>query len=67
MEFTPFTGLRLRVPLQWEPIQLMALKWYKWVLASTSATVKENTRQKVFKTPLCEITIWSSKDKEPKM
>jgi hypothetical protein len=25
-EFTPFTGLRLRVPLQWVPIQLMAFK-----------------------------------------
>ena len=23
-EFTPFTGLRLWVPLQWVPIQLMA-------------------------------------------
>jgi hypothetical protein len=25
-DFTPFTGLRLRVPLQWVPIQLMAFK-----------------------------------------
>jgi hypothetical protein len=25
-EFTPFTELRLRVPLQWVPIQLMAFK-----------------------------------------
>ena len=24
-EFTPFTGLRIWVPLQWVPIQLMAL------------------------------------------
>ena len=23
-EFTPFTGLRLRAPLQWEPIQLIS-------------------------------------------
>ena len=29
-EFTPSTGLRLWVPLQWEPIQLKDLKWYKW-------------------------------------
>ena len=29
-EFTPSTGLRLRVPLQWVPIQLITLKWYKW-------------------------------------
>ena len=28
-EFTPFTGLRLQVPLQWVPIQLISLKWYK--------------------------------------
>ena len=28
-EFTPSTGLRLRVPLQWVPIQLISLKWYK--------------------------------------
>jgi len=28
MEFTPFTGLRLRVPLQWVPIQLNLRKWY---------------------------------------
>ena len=24
MEFTPSTGLRLRAPLQWEPIQLIS-------------------------------------------
>jgi hypothetical protein len=41
MEFTPFTGLRLRVPLQWIPIQLISLEWYKMVLASTSATVNQ--------------------------
>ena len=29
-EFTPSTWLRLRAPLQWEPIQLMALKGTKW-------------------------------------
>ena len=40
-EFTPFTGLRLRVPLQWVPIQLISLSWYKMVLESTSATVTE--------------------------
>ena len=28
-KFTPFTGLRLQVPLQWVPIQLISLKWYK--------------------------------------
>ena len=28
-EFTPFTGLHLWVPLQWVPIQLISLKWYK--------------------------------------
>ena len=28
-EFTPSTGLCLRVPLQWLPIQLISLKWYK--------------------------------------
>ena len=29
-EFTPSTGLRLLVPLQWVSIQLMVLKGTKW-------------------------------------
>jgi len=28
-EFTPFTRICLRVPLQWVPIQLISLEWYK--------------------------------------
>ena len=49
-------GLRLRVPLQWVPIQLISLRCYKMVLESTSATVNRML-YKVFKTSLLEITI----------
>ena len=52
-------------PIGTDPIN--GFKWYKMVLETTSTTVKQNAGHKVFKTPLCEITIWSSKDKEPKM
>ena len=48
-EFTPFTGLRLWVPLQWVSIQLISLKCYKMVLESTSATVNRML-YKAFKT-----------------
>ena len=37
-------------PMGTNPINL--LKWYKMVLETTSATVKQNAGQKVFKTPL---------------
>ena len=36
------------------------------VMASTSVTVKQNAGQKVLKNPLYGITIWTSKDKDPK-
>ena len=49
MEFIPFTGPRLRVPLQWVRIQLISLKWYKMVLESNSATVNRMMYE-VFKT-----------------
>ena len=52
-KFTPFTGLCLWVPLQWVPIQLISLKWYKMVLGSTSATVNRMLYE-VFKTSLLE-------------
>ena len=55
-EFTPSTGLHLRVPLQWILIQLISLKWYKVVLETTLATVNRML-YKVFNTSLLEITI----------
>ena len=62
MDFTPFTALHLRVPLQWEPIQLMALKWYKMVLETTSVTVNRML-YKIFKTFLSKLQS-TFKDKE---
>ena len=61
-EFTSFTGLCLRVPLQWVPIQLMVLKWYKMVLETTSATVNIML-YKIFKTLLSKLQS-EFKDKE---
>ena len=53
-------------PIGTDPINL--LKWYKKDgSGTTSATVKQNVGHKVFKTPLCGITIWSSNDTDPKM
>jgi hypothetical protein len=53
-EFTPFTGLRLWVPLQWVPIQLMALKWYKNVPGISEHQLQQQNRMlyKALKTPL---------------
>ena len=54
-EFTPFTGLRLRVPLQWVPIQLMVfLKWYKDVPGISEHQLRQQNRIlcKALKTPL---------------
>ena len=65
-EFTPFPGLCLWVPLQWVPIQLISLKWYKMVLESTSTTVNR-MMYKVFKTSLLEITISLQKAKKAKI
>ena len=65
-EFTPSTGLRLRVPPQWVPIQLISLRWYKMVLESTSATVNRMLYE-VFKTSLLEITISLRKEKKAKL
>ena len=45
MEFTPFTGLRLRVPLQWVPIQLISLKWYKNGSGINFSNYKQNVVQ----------------------
>ena len=61
-KFTPSTGLRLRVPLQWVPIQLIFLKWYKMVLETTSATVSRML-YKIFKTFLSKLQS-AFKDKE---
>ena len=44
-EFTPFTGLRLRVPLQWLPIQLIFLKWYKNGSRINFSNCKQNVVQ----------------------
>ena len=38
-------------------------KWYKMVLETTSATIKQNVGQKVFKTPLWKLQNWTSADK----
>ena len=65
-EFTPFTGLHLWVPLQWVPIQLISIKWYKMVLESTSATVNRML-YKVFKISLLEITSSLRKAKKSKV
>ena len=35
-KFTPSTGLRLRVPLQWEPIQLILLEMVQMVMDSAN-------------------------------
>jgi hypothetical protein len=53
-EFTPFTGLRLRVPLQWVSIQLMISKWYKDVPRSSEHQLRQQNRMlcKALKTPL---------------
>jgi hypothetical protein len=53
-EFTPFTGLRLWVPLQWVPIQLMVLKWYKDVPGISEHQLRQQNRMlcKALKTPL---------------
>ena len=61
-EFTPSTGLRLRVPLQWVLIQLIFLKWYKMVLETTSVTVNRMLC-KIFKTFLSKLQS-AFKDKE---
>ena len=65
-EFTPSTELRLRVPLQWVPIQLISLKRYKMVLESTSTTINIMMYE-VFKTSLLEITISLSRAKKAKI
>ena len=53
-EFTPFTRLHLRVPLQWVPIQLMVLKWYKDVPGISEHQLRQQNRLlcKTLKTPL---------------
>ena len=61
-KFTPSTGLRLRVPLQWVPIQLIFLKWYKMVPETTSTTVNRML-YKIFKTFLSKLQS-AFKDKE---
>ena len=48
-------------PMCTDPINLS--KWYKMVLEKTSATVKQNAGQKVFKTPLWKLQNWTSADK----
>ena len=64
-EFTPFTGLRLQVPLQWVPIQLIFfLNGTKMVLESTSTTVNMML-YKFFNTSLLEITICLHKENKP--
>ena len=44
-EFTPSTGLRLRVPLQWVPIQFISLKWYKNGFGNNFSNCKQNAVQ----------------------
>ena len=44
-EFTPSTGLRLRVPLQWVPIQLISLRWYKNGYGINFSNCKQNVVQ----------------------
>ena len=44
-EFTPFAGLRLRVPLQWVPIQLISLRWYKNGSGINFSNCKQNVVQ----------------------
>ena len=39
------------------------LKWYRMVLETTSATVKQNAGHKFFKTPLWKLQNWTSTDK----
>ena len=64
-KFTPSTGLRLRVPLQWVPIQLISLKWYKMVLESTSATVKQNAVQSLQDLLFWKLQNGLQKEKKP--
>ena len=45
MEFTPSTGLRLWVPLQWVLIQLISLKWYKNGYGINFNNCKQNVLQ----------------------
>ena len=65
-EFTPSSGLRLRVPLQWVPIQLIPWNGTKMVLETTLATVNRMP-YKVFKTSLLEITISIQKQRKLKI
>ena len=44
-EFTPSTGIRLWVPLQWVPIQLFSLKWYKNGSRNNFSNCKQNAIQ----------------------
>ena len=61
-EFTPSTGLRLRVPLQMEPIQLKASKMVQMVL--DSANQFQHYGQKSPRPLLWNITNWLSKAKK---
>ena len=45
MEFTPSIGLHIRVPLQWVPIQLISLKWYKNGSGINFSNCKQNDVQ----------------------
>ena len=65
-EFTPFTGLRLRVPLQWVLIQLISLKRYKDGFGIKFSTVNRKL-YKVFKTSRMEITFSLRKAKKAKV
>ena len=67
MEFTPSIGLRLQAPLQWVPIQLMALKGAKWFWHQPQHLQKQNAGQEVLKTPSLKLTTWTSKDKKSKL
>ena len=58
-EFAPSTGLRLQVPLQWVPIQLMALNGTKWFWHQLQHLQKQNAGQEVFKTSTLELTTWT--------
>ena len=59
----PLHWLHLRVPLQWVPIQLISLKWYKNGYGINFSNCKQNAVQKYLR-PILKITNWSSEGKE---
>ena len=64
-EFTPFTGLRLQVPLQWVPIQLMALNGTNGSGINLGTYGNKMLDRKSSRPPLWNLQIGLQKIKKP--